>query len=86
MSESNVRTWTAGELQQHVECELAEAEQAILVLGATASKDALVEEVRAIRRRKAQALFAQEEADREAQRQNSNEEEPEAGDGGGFRP
>ncbi|NVM91128.1 hypothetical protein FHT32_004792 [Variovorax sp. SG517] len=67
MSGSNVKTWTAGELMQHVECEIAEAEQAIATLGATASKDALVAAVRAIRRRKAEALFDREEAARIAE-------------------
>lgn len=82
MSGSNVKTWTAGELQQHVECDIAEAEQAIATLGATASKDALVAEVRAIRRRKAEALFEQEEAARIAQAP----EEPDDVAGETFRP
>lgn len=82
MSGSNAKTWTAGELMQHVECDIAEAEQAIATLGATASKDALVAAVRAIRRRKAEALFDQEEAERIAQAP----EEPDGATGESFRP
>ena len=86
MSGANVKTWTAGELQRLVDCELVEAEEAIAGLGATAPKNDLLQKVMAVRRAKALALATQEKADLKAHLQNSKEEEPEAGDGAGFRP
>lgn len=86
MSGANVKTWTAGELQRLVDCELVEAEEAIAALGATAPKNDLLQKVMAVRRAKALALATQEKADLEVQLQTSNEEEPEPGHGDGFRP
>ena len=58
MSGANVKTWTAGELQRLVDCELVDAEEAIAALGATAPKNDLLQKVMAIRRAKALVLAA----------------------------
>jgi hypothetical protein len=58
MPGTNVKTWSAGELQRLVDCELVEAQEAIATLGATAPKDDLLRKVMAIRRAKALVLAA----------------------------
>ena len=82
MSGANVKTWTAGELQRLVDCELVEAEEAIAAFGATAPKDDLLRKVMAIRRVKALALAARkmvaEEAAKALVKPESFDEEPDA--------
>ncbi len=58
MSGANVKTWTAGELQRLVDCELVDAEEAIAALGAAAPKNDLLQKVMAIRRAKALVVAA----------------------------
>jgi hypothetical protein len=83
MSGTNVKTWTADELQQLVGCELDEAQAAITALGAKASKDDLVRKVLAIRRAKALTLAARklvaEATAKSAAESASFDEEPDSG-------